>query len=164
MTENISIPSHDEVENDSLTNLLEFEQGLQPLPPSVVDQSLTNISDSDSGEDSRAEEKLKSFNDSDTEDSLDLEKELRRSLTEPEPPQVAPVTSVRAPDFEEELRRSLTAGLAERVTSSVTNMVSSQVGAMMGAVTTGGIGHQRRASDLEDFEIIDEDLLDEESI
>ena len=164
LTENISIPSHDEVENDSLTNLLEFEQGLQPLPPSVVNQSLGNISDSDSGEDSRAEGKLKSFNDSDTEDSLDLEKELRRSLTEPEPPQVAPVTSVRAPDFEEELRRSLTVGLAESVTSSVTYMVSSQVGAMMGAVTTGGIGHQRRASDLEDFEIIDEDLLVEESI
>jgi len=165
LTENISIPSHDEVENDSLTNLLEFEQGLQPLPPSVVDQSLGNLSDSDSGEDSRAEEKLKSFNDSDTEDSLDLEKELRRSLTEPEPPQAtAAVTSVRAPDFEEELRRSLTAGLAESVTSSVTSMVSSQVGAIMGAVTTGGTGHQRRASDLEDFEIIDEDLLDEESI
>ena len=148
------------MENDSLTNLLEFEQGLQPLPPSVVDQSLGNYSDSESGEDSRAEEKLKSFNDSDTEDSLDLERELRRSLTEPQPPVV---TSVRAPDFEEELRRSLTAGLAESVTSSVTNMVSTRVGAMMGAVT-GDIGHQRRASDLEDFEIIDEDLLDEDSI
>ena len=163
LTENISIPSHDEVENDSLTNLLEFEQGLQPLPPSVVDQSLGNYSDSESGEDSRAEEKLKSFNDSDTEDSLDLERELRRSLTDPEPPQAAAVTSVRAPNFEEELRRSLTAGLAESVTSSVTNMVSTRVGAMMGAVTSDS-GHQRRASDLEDFEIIDEDLLDEDSI
>ena len=160
LTENISIPSHEEVENDSLTNLLEFEQGLQPLPPSVVDQSLGNYSDSESGEDSRAEEKLKSFNDSDTEDSLDLERELRRSLTEPQPPVV---TSVRAPDFEEELRRSLTEGLAESVTSSVTNMVSTRVGAIVGAVT-GDIGHQRRASDLEDFEIIDEDLLDEDSI
>ena len=66
-------------------------------------------------------------------------------------------------NFEEELRRSLTAGLAESVTSSVTNMVSTRVGAMMGAVTTDS-GHQRRASDLEDFEIIDEDLLDEDSI
>ena len=122
-----------------------------------------NYSDSESGEDSRAEEKLKSFNDSDTEDSLDLEKELRRSLTDPEPPQAAAVTSVRAPNFEEELRRSLTAGLAESVTSSVTNMVSTRVGAIMGAATTDS-GHQRRASDLEDFEIIDEDLLDEDSI
>ena len=163
LTENISIPSHEEVENDSLTNLLEFEQGLQPLPTSVTDQSLGNYSDSESGEDSRAEEKLKSFNDSDTEDSLDLERELRRSLTEPDPPQAAAVTSVRAPDFEEELRRSLTAGLAESVTSSVTNMVSTRVGAIVGAVT-GDIGHQRRTSDLEEFEIIDEDLLDEDSI
>ena len=89
--------------------------------PSVVDQSLYNYSDSESGEASRA------------------------------------------PDFEEELRRSLTAGLAENVTSSVTNMVSTRVGAIMGAVT-GDTGHQRRASDLEDFEIIDEDLLDEDSI
>ena len=161
LTENVSIPSHDEVENDSLTNLLEFEQGLQP--PSVVEQSLGSYSDSESGDDSKAEQRLKSFNDSDTEDSLDLEKELRRSLTEPEPPRAPVVTSVRAPGFEEELRRSLTAGLAESVTSSVTNMVSTQVGAIMGTVTTN-IGHQRRASDLEDFEIIDEDLLDEDSI
>ena len=36
LTETVTIPSHEEVDNDSLNNLLEFESGLQPvaaLPP-----------------------------------------------------------------------------------------------------------------------------------
>ena len=77
LTENVSIPSHEEIENDSLTNLHEFEQGLQPLAPEAV-----NLSPYSDSEECRAEEQLRHSNDSDTEDSLDLEKELSRSLTE----------------------------------------------------------------------------------
>ena len=77
LTENVSIPSHEEIENDSLTNLHEFEQGL-PTPAPVA-AYLSPYSDS---EECRAEEQLRHSNDSDTEDSLDLEKELSRSLTE----------------------------------------------------------------------------------
>ena len=75
LTENVTFPSHEEIEIDSPTNLHEFEQGLQ-LP---VAANLSTYSDS---EDCRAEEQLRHSNDSDTEDSLDLEKELSRSLTE----------------------------------------------------------------------------------
>ena len=167
LTENVSIPSHDEVENESLSNLLEFEHGLQPTPLNVVDQSLGNYSDSETGEDSTAEEKLKNFHDNDTEDedslSLDLGREGRSLMTEklgvlenPAGLNSGPVSSVRAPHFEEELRRSLTAGLAESVTSSV-------VSSALGAVTADTTQH-RSVSDLEDFEIVDEDLLEEESI
>ena len=77
LTENVSIPSHEEIENDSLTNLHEFEQGLHLPAPEAV--NLSSYSDS---EECRAEEQLRHSNDSDTEDSLDLEKELSRSLTQ----------------------------------------------------------------------------------
>ena len=73
LTENVAIPSHEEIKNDSLTNLHEFEQGLQP--PAPVAANLSPCSDS---EQCRAEEQLRCS--TDTEDSLDLEKEL--SLTE----------------------------------------------------------------------------------
>ena len=76
LTENVSIPSHEEIENDSLTNLHEFEQGLQPPAPEAVE--LSNYSDSEAGDECRAEEKLR--HDNDTEESLDLERELSRSL------------------------------------------------------------------------------------
>ena len=39
-----------------------------------------------------------------------------------------PVSSVRAPDFEEDLRQSLTAGMAESLTSAVSGKVSSLLG------------------------------------
>ena len=39
-----------------------------------------------------------------------------------------PVSSVRSPDFEEDLRLSLTAGLAESLTSAVSGQVSSLLG------------------------------------
>lgn len=175
LTENASIPSHDEVENDSLTNLLEFEHGLQPPAPFASNQNLGKFSDSESGENSNAIKRLKHFQDSDTEDSLDLEQELSRSLIEEttnfehpsassaaEAPRGA-ISSVRAPNFEEELRQSLTTGLAESVTSSVTSLVSGQVSSILAAVT-GPQAHRRRSSDLDDFEIIDEDELDEDSI
>ena len=77
LTENVAIPSHEEIENDSLTNLYEFEQGLQPPVPEAA--NLSNYSDS---EECGPEEQLTRSNDSNTEDSLDLEKELSRSLTE----------------------------------------------------------------------------------
>ena len=76
LTDNVSIPSHEEIENDSLTNLHEFEQGLQPPAPEAVE--LSNYSDSEAGDECRAEEKLR--HDNDTEESLDLERELSRSL------------------------------------------------------------------------------------
>ena len=47
--------------------------------PAPVAADLSPYSDS---EECRAEEQLRHSNDSDTEDSLDLEKELSRSLTE----------------------------------------------------------------------------------
>ena len=79
LTENVSIPSHEEIENDSLdSNLHEFEQGLQPPAPEAVE--LSNYSDSEAGDECRAEEKLRHFHDNDTEESLDLERELSRSL------------------------------------------------------------------------------------
>ena len=66
LTENVSIPSHEEIENDSLTNLHEFEQGLQPpVPDAAFDSEV---------------EQLRHFDASDTEESLDLEKELSKSL------------------------------------------------------------------------------------
>jgi len=141
LTENVSIPSHEEIENDSLTNLHKFEQGLQPPVPKAVE--LSNYSDSEAGDKCRAEDKH--FNDNDTEESLDLEQELSRSLntetgelgqsaaSSAAAASEGTVSSVRAPDFEEDLRLSLTA-----------------------APKT----HQRRSSDLDDFEIIDEDELD----
>jgi len=162
LTENVSIPSHEEIENESLTNLHEFEQGLQPPAPEAAE--LSSYSDS---EECRAKEQLRRSSDSDTEDSLDLEKELSRSLTEEtgELGQTAassaaaasegPVSSVQAPDFEEDLRLSLTAGLAESLTSAVSGQVSSLLGNVTASQT-----HQRRSSDLDDFEIIDEDELD----
>lgn len=70
LTENVSIPSHEEIENDSLTNLHEFEQGLQPPAPEAA-------FDSEVG---KAEENLRHLNTSATEESLDLEQELSRSL------------------------------------------------------------------------------------
>ena len=39
LTETVTIPSHEDVDNDSLSNLLEFESGLQPvaaLPPAEI--------------------------------------------------------------------------------------------------------------------------------
>ena len=35
---NMSIPSHEDVENESLNTLLEFEQGMQPLPSITAEQ------------------------------------------------------------------------------------------------------------------------------
>ena len=35
---NLSLPSHEEVENDSLNNLLQFEKDLQPLSGLAVEQ------------------------------------------------------------------------------------------------------------------------------
>lgn len=70
LTENVSIPSHEEIENDSLSNLHEFEQGLQPPAPEAA-------FDSEVG---KAEENLRHLNTSATEESLDLEQELSRSL------------------------------------------------------------------------------------
>ena len=69
LTENVSIPSHEEIENDSLTNLHKFEQGLQPPVPKAKVEA---------GDECKAEDKH--FNDNDTEESLDLEQELSRSL------------------------------------------------------------------------------------
>ena len=54
----------------------EFEQGLQPPAPGAVE--LSNYSDSETGDEYRTEEKLR--HDNDTEESLDLERELSRSL------------------------------------------------------------------------------------
>ena len=55
---------------------------------------------------------------------------------------VGAISSVRAPNFEEELRQSLTTGLAESVTSSVTSLVSGQVSSILAAVT-GPQAHRR---------------------
>ena len=75
LTENVAIPSHEDIENDSLTNLHEYEQGLKPLAPTAAD--LSGYSDS---EDCNKDEKLRQI--SETKESLDLEQELGRSLTE----------------------------------------------------------------------------------
>ena len=75
LTENVTIPSHEDVENDSLTNLHEYEQGLKPLAPTAAD--LSGYSDS---EDCNKDEKLRQI--IETKESLDLEQDLGRSLTE----------------------------------------------------------------------------------
>ena len=71
LTENDTLPSHEDVENDSLTNLHEYEQGLKPLASAAAD--LSSYTDSEDCE----QEKL-----TETEENLDLEQELSRSLTE----------------------------------------------------------------------------------
>merc|ERR1712222_138466 len=156
LTENVTIPSHADVENDSLTNLHEYEQGLKPLAPASAD--LSSYTDSEDCE----QEKL-----TETEENLDLEQELSRSLTEEvgtlgqtaasSAAEVSedPMSSVQAPDFEEDLRQSLTEGLAESLSSTLSGQVTSLLGAVTGVHT-----HQRRSSDLDDFEIIDEAELD----
>ena len=74
LTENVTIPSHDDVENDSLTNLHEYEQGIKPLAPAAAD--LSSYSDS---EDCNKEEELRHL--TETEESLDLDQEQSMSLT-----------------------------------------------------------------------------------
>jgi len=158
LTESVAIPSHEDIENDSLANLHKYEQGLKPLAPAAAE--LSGYSDS---EDCNKVDKMMQI--TDTKESLDLEQELGRSLTEEvgELGHTAagsaaeasedPMSSVRAPDFEEDLRQSLTEGLAESLTSTLSSQVTSLLGTVTGA-------HQRCSSDLDDFEIIDEDELD----
>ena len=75
LTENVAIPSHEDIENDSLANLHEYEQGLKPLAPAAAE--LSGHSDS---EDFNKDDKMMQI--TDNKESLDLEKELGRSLTE----------------------------------------------------------------------------------
>ena len=75
LTENVAIPSHEDIENDSLANLHEYEQGLKPLAPAAAE--LSGYSDS---EDCNKVDKMMQI--TNTKESLDLEQELGRSLTE----------------------------------------------------------------------------------
>jgi len=127
---NISLPSHEEVENDSLNGLLEFEKELQPPPALTVGQSLATYSDSDSDEDIKPRSgQIRDYNDSDT-DSLELEPELLRG------------------------------GIVGSVASSVTgasSSLSSVLGSMISSTVTS---QDRRHSGAEDFEFISPEELD----
>jgi len=71
---NISIPSHEEVENDSMNALLDFEKDLLPSSSLAIEQCADHEST-----DSEVESPggfIRDYNDSDT-DSLDLEPEMK---------------------------------------------------------------------------------------
>jgi len=71
---NMSIPSHEEVENDSMNALLDFEKDLLPSSSLAIEQCVDHES-SDSEVDSPSGV-IRDYNDSDT-DSLDLEPEIK---------------------------------------------------------------------------------------
>eukprot|EP00092_Neocalanus_flemingeri_P030179 GFUD01032757.1.p1 GENE.GFUD01032757.1~~GFUD01032757.1.p1 ORF type:complete len:411 (-),score=136.91 GFUD01032757.1:267-1499(-) len=71
---NMSIPSHEEVENDSMNALLDFEKDLLPTSSLAIEQCVDQESS-----DSEVESPtgiIRDYNDSDT-DSLDLEPEMK---------------------------------------------------------------------------------------
>jgi len=68
---NLALPGHEEVENDSLSQLLEFERGLAPNSARALEQSLERHS-SEEEEEEGPNERMRDYNDSDS-DSLELE-------------------------------------------------------------------------------------------
>lgn len=124
---NISIPSHEEVENDSLLNLMEFEQGLQPPQGHAAAESEDEL-------ENEVAEKMRDYNESDSEDSLEIEPE--------------PATMIRT------VASAAAGGL---VSDSFSSMLSS-------IMTSNTSSTQRRSSGLEDFELISQDDLEEEQI
>ena len=124
---NISIPSHEEVENDSLLNLMEFEQGLQPPQGHAAAESEDEL-------ENEVAEKMRDYNESDSEDSLEIEPE--------------PATMIRT------VASAAAGGL---VSDSFSSMLSS-------IMTSNTSSIQRRSSGLEDFELISQDDLEEEQI
>ena len=138
LTGNLSIPSHEEVENDSLVNLLEFEHGLQP-PPGVA------AAESEEDEENDVSEKMRDYNDSDTEDSLEMELEQ----------------STRARAGASTTTTAAAAG--NLVTESLSSIFSSILTSNLETSSSSAV-QKRRTSDLEDFELISEDDLEDEQI
>jgi len=133
---NLHLPSHEEVENDSLNNLLEFEKDLQPPSGLSVEHNLATYSDSESEEDLKVgSSQIRDYNDSDT-DSLELDPELMRGGV------VGTVTSS-------------VAGAATSFSS-----VSSVLGNILSATTNTQERQDRRHSGAEDFEFISQEDLD----
>jgi len=127
---NMTLPSHEEVENENLNGLLEFERDLQPPAALTVDQSLATYSDSDSDEDIKPMSgQIRDYNDSDT-DSLELEPELLRG------------------------------GIVGSVASSVTGASSSLSSVLGSMISTTLTSQDRRHSGAEDFEIISSEELE----
>jgi len=71
---NMSIPSHEEVENDSLNALLDFEKELLPTTSLAIEQCAER--ESSDSEDEQPSGIIRDYNDSDT-DSLELEPEVK---------------------------------------------------------------------------------------
>jgi len=130
---NLQLPSHEEVENDSLNNLLEFEADLQPPSGLAVEHNLATYSDSDSEEDLKVgSSQIRDYNDSDT-DSLELDPELMRGGV------VGTVTSS-------------VAGASSSLTSVLGNLLSTTINTQE--------RQDRRLSGAEDFEFISQEDLD----
>merc|ERR1712106_1309654 len=74
---NMSIPSHEDVENDSMNALLDFEKDLLPTSSLAIEQCADH--ESSESEVESPSGVIRDYNDSDT-DSLDLEPEMKEPL------------------------------------------------------------------------------------
>jgi len=108
LADNMSIPSHEDVENESLNTLLEFEQGMQPLPSITAEQSVGAGSETESEDEREASEKVGDYNDSDS-DSLELDPRVVQ------PPPASTVAS-----------ESLTSNISSLIGSFISNTAAAQ--------------------------------------
>lgn len=127
---NLTLPSHEEVENDALNVLLEFEKDLQPPAALTAEQNLATYSDSDSDSDiNQVSGQIRDYNDSDS-DSLELEPELLRG------------------------------GVVGTVASSVTGVSTSFTSVLGNIISSSLSSQDRRHSGAEDFEFISQEELE----
>jgi len=131
----LSIPSHEEVEMDSL-NTIDLEVDLIPSSSLALEQGVDHeSSDSDVGS---PVEDIRDFNDSDSEDSLELSLETKVRERTP----AAGVLGMMA----ETVTSSVTGGLVSNATSSVSQLL-------------GNLLKAESEPEMEDFEMISEDEL-----
>jgi len=150
---NLVIPSHEDVENESLNTLLEFEQGLQLQHG---EKSLEHFSESESENDTSGDvikevDDIRDFNDSE-DDSLSLDPGLgahhgvRQGVHQGAPASMG-VNNVVSDAFSSNLSSVLGSLISNTISSAVTQQQQ----------------QQHRVVDNQDFEIISEDdLLDED--
>lgn len=130
----LSIPSHEEVEMDSL-NTIDLEADLIPSSSLAIEQGDHESSDSDVGS---PVEDIRDFNDSDSEDSLQLSLETKVRERTP----AAGVLGMMA----DTVASSVTGGLVSNATSSVSQLL-------------GNLLKAESEPEMEDFEMISEDEL-----